>query len=171
MNLVLRALSMIEKDEREVVDVGFASPHLGDGEASQFESFPFARIEGKDRPEPLSNLGEGMNRAFALAIGLIRAPNGVLLVDEVENGLHYSVQADLWRLIFETAEKFDVQVFATTHSYDYVQAFEQVAQDYESLESMLVSLRRREEDPEDIVAVLSDRDELGTVVEENIEVR
>jgi AAA15 family ATPase/GTPase len=100
-----------------------------------------------------------------------RSSGGILLIDEIENGLHYSVQPDLWQVIFETAQELDVQVFATTHSYDCVQAFQQVAQDYERSESMLVSLRRREEDPEDIVAVLSDRDELGTVVEENIEVR
>lgn len=84
---------------------------------------------GTGRPEPLGNLGEGMNRMLALAIGLVRSADGILLVDEIENGLHYSVQPDLWRMIFETAQELNVQVFATTHSYDCVQAFERVAQE------------------------------------------
>jgi predicted ATP-dependent endonuclease of OLD family len=74
-------------------------------------------------------------------------------------------------MIFETAQELDVQVFATTHSFDCIQAFQQVAEGYGPSESMLVSLRRREADPDDIVAVLSDRDELGAVVDADIEIR
>jgi energy-coupling factor transporter ATP-binding protein EcfA2 len=128
-------------------------------------------MENSRVPVPLDSLGEGMERSMSIGLGLAGGQDGLTLIDEIENGIHYSAQPKLWQLIFETAKKLNVQVFATTHSYDCVQAFEQVAQDYERSESMLVSLRRREEDPEDIVAVLSDRDELGTVVEENIEVR
>jgi len=168
--LVLRALSVVEEEGREVVDVGFTSLHSGNGKASQSESFPIARMKGNDRPEPLSNLGEGMNRAFALAIGLIRAQNGVLLVDEIENGLHYSVQPDLWQMIFETAQELDVQVFATTHSYDCVQAFQQVASEHEE-EGMLISLRRKRSDSENIVAVPIEEDELEYAVESRTDVR
>jgi ABC-type branched-subunit amino acid transport system ATPase component len=187
---IIDALNFVDKNA-EVEDIGFASAeaveeaHSGSGSKcaeketggkersreNYSKRFPIARLKGRDRPEPLSNLGEGMNRTFALAIGLIRAKNGVLLIDEIENGLHYTVQPDLWRMIFKTARELDVQVFATTHSYDCIQAFQQVAEDYGSSESMLVSLRRREEDPEEIVAVVSDREELGAVVDANIEVR
>ena len=165
---IVHALQIVEG---EVEDVALARTNATNGQSQQKTRFPMARLKGTGRPEPLGNLGEGMNRMFALAIGLVRSADGILLVDEIENGLHYSVQPDLWRMIFETAQELNVQVFATTHSYDCVQAFEQVAQEYARSESMLVSLRRREKNPEDIVAVLSDRDELGAVVEENVEVR
>jgi hypothetical protein len=141
------------------------------GRENAGERVPIARVKGFSERIPLRSLGEGVRRGFDIGLAMERSSGGILLIDEIENGLHYSVQPDLWQVIFETAQELDVQVFATTHSYDCVQAFQQVAQDYERSESMLVSLRRREEDPEDIVAVLSDRDELGTVVEENIEVR
>jgi len=169
-DLVLHALSIIE--ERRVEDIGFTSLHFGDGEASKIEPFPIMRTKGNDRPEPLSNLGEGMNRAFALAIGLIRAKNGVLLVDEIENGLHYSVQPDLWQMIFETARELDVQVFATTHSFDCIKAFQQAAEKSEA-EGRLISLRRseREEEEGKIVAVPYDEDALESVAHSNIEVR
>jgi len=164
---IIDALQIVE----EVKDIGLTAPRSKNGGPEATDRFPIARLEGQDRPEPLSNLGEGMNRIFAMTVGLIRAEDGILLIDEIENGLHYSVQPDLWRMIFETAQELDVQVFATTHSYDCVQAFQQVAEDYGPSESMLVSLRRREADPEDIVAVLSDQEDLSAVVDANIEVR
>jgi len=164
---VLGALRIIEEDLE-----GIRFKRRGArADSDEEDRLAIAKVAGIDQPEPLQSLGAGMNRLFSISLTLIDAADGILLIDEVENGLHYSAQPDLWRMIFETARELNVQVFATTHSYDCVQAFEQVAQDYEHSESMLVSLRRREEDPEDIVAVLSDRDELGTVVEENIEVR
>ena len=45
------------------------------------------------------------------------------MIDEFENGLHYSVQKKVWNIIFTLAEKFNVQVFATTHSDDCIKAF------------------------------------------------
>jgi predicted ATPase len=155
----------------DVEGIRMASPPTGNGASNRNKSFPIARLKGQDRPEPLSNLGEGMNRLFALSVGLVRAEGGVLLVDEIENGLHYSVQPKLWRMIFETAQALDVQVFATTHSLDCLRAFKQVAQDRDGTESNLISLRRHEDDRENIVAVIADRDDLRAILGGKVEVR
>lgn len=52
-----------------------------------------------------------------LTLKLLGAKGGFLLIDEFENGLHYSVQEKVWQLVFELAEQLKVQVFATTHSW------------------------------------------------------
>ena len=52
-----------------------------------------------------------MQRTFGIALALVNARNGLLLIDEFENGLHYLVQPDLWRLIFQVARRLNVQVF------------------------------------------------------------
>jgi hypothetical protein len=178
---VLRALNVVFRAKSPIEDLNllevpslkteFSGDTLRRGFGTTETRSPVVTLDERKEPVPLSTFGEGAHRAFWVGSSLVNSKDGLLLIDEVENGLHYSIQSDLWQMIFEMAQELDVQVFATTHSYDCVQAFEQVAQDYECSESMLVSLRRREKDPEDIVAVLSDRDELGTVVEENIEVR
>jgi AAA15 family ATPase/GTPase len=62
----------------------------------------------------LSSLGEGMNRLFGLALALVNAKGGFLLVDEIGNGIHYSIQPELWRFVFEVAARLDIQIFATT---------------------------------------------------------
>ena len=50
-------------------------------------------------------------------------------MDEVENGVHYSVQSDLWRMVFRAAESANVQVIAATHSRDCVVGFARAAEE------------------------------------------
>jgi AAA15 family ATPase/GTPase len=50
------------------------------------------------------------------------APDGVVLVDEVENGIHHSAMAKVWRAIDKVSTQLNTQVFATTHSFECVSA-------------------------------------------------
>ncbi len=112
-----------------------------------------------------------MNRLLGLALALVNAKDGILLIDEIESGLHYSVQPDMWRLIFETAAKLNVQVFATTHSLDCIRAFESAAKERGEEESLLISLRRHRQEPEKIVAVLAGKEDLEIIIHSHIEAR
>ena len=71
---------------------------------------------------PLSALGNGIARTAKLMTAMLHCQHGVLLVDEVENGFHYSFLPKLWRAIDEASRRFNVQVIATTHSYECVYA-------------------------------------------------
>ncbi len=128
---------------------------------------PFVKLDGLDEPIPLRALGDGANRIVGLALALVHAKGGLLLVDEIENGIHYSAQADLWRWIFETAARLRVQVFATTHSYDCIKAFEKAAGESRE-EGVLIRLARRGD--RTLVGEFVEA-ELETAVEGNIEVR
>lgn len=77
-------------------------------------------LDGETEPVPLGSLGEGTTRMLGLALGLANTAGGYLFIDEIDSGLHYSVMADMWRLVIATAKRLDVQVFATTHSFDCV---------------------------------------------------
>lgn len=123
---------------------------------------------GYPRPTPLAMLGDGMNRLFGLMLTLVNARGGVLLVDEVENGLHYSVQDDVWEAIFSLAETLDVQVFATTHSWDAVVAF-QYAANRSAADGILYRLDRR--DDGSVKAVAYSEKEVEIAAEQRIEVR
>ena len=84
-------------------------------------------LRDESRAVAIANMGDGTNRIFVIALACERAMGGILLVDEVENGLHHSVQEAVWTTIFELAARFDVQVFATTHSWDAVYGFQAAA--------------------------------------------
>jgi AAA15 family ATPase/GTPase len=85
-------------------------------------SKPIVRL-GSDQIRPLSSMGDGINRVFSIILSMVNCQGAYLLIDEFENGLHYSVQEKLWEIIFYLAERLDIQVFATTHSLDCVEAF------------------------------------------------
>lgn len=61
-----------------------------------------------------------------MAIAITHCAGGTLLIDEIDTGLHYTVMSKMWNLIYSAAKRFDVQVFATTHSYDCVYSLAQI---------------------------------------------
>jgi AAA15 family ATPase/GTPase len=71
----------------------------------------------------LTNYGEGLQRIFEIALSFANCKNGVLLIDELETAIHYSLLVDFTRFIQELAVKFNVQVFITSHSKECIDAF------------------------------------------------
>jgi len=120
------------------------------------------------QPLSLRSMGEGLVRAFGLSLALVNSRGGLLLVDEIDSGLHYSVQYEIWKLIFHLAQSLDIQVFATTHSWDSVAAFQQAAADNTELKGMLIRLQRR---GDEIIPTLFDEHKLAIATREQIEVR
>ena len=76
------------------------------------------------RRVPLGSLGDGMRRLLALSLSLVRTGNGFLLIDEIDTGLHFSVMEEMWKLVVTTALRSNIQVVATTHSYDCIQGLD-----------------------------------------------
>ncbi|BCL82018.1 ATP-binding protein [Ktedonobacteria bacterium brp13] len=134
--------------------------------------YTIVKVAGIREPLPIRSLGDGMQRVLGIALALVNAENGILLIDEVENGLHYSAHADIWKLIFHIAHKLNIQVFATTHSWDSVVAFQQASQqncdEGFSDDAFLVRLENRNGD---IGATIFDEQQLQIATREQIEVR
>ena len=126
---------------------------------------PVLSVEGHEEPVPLRSMGEGLSRLFGIALALVSASDGLLLIDEVDSGLHYSVQGDLWRLIFQVANRLNVQVFATTHSWDSIEGFQHSVR---GEEGMLIRLEERQGE---IVPILFDAKRLSIATRQDIEVR
>src|SRR5206468_10271805 len=105
-------------------DIERIAPQVGNGPsyAPQTRGGFIVKKRGLEQPVPIGSMGDGMWRMLAMAIAITQCRGGVLLVDEIDTGLHYSVMADMWRLIFGAAKELDVQVFATTHSFDCIQS-------------------------------------------------
>ena len=129
---------------------------------------PIVRIAGIDEPLPLRSLGDGMQRMLGISLALANAQEGMLLIDEVENGIHYSVQPELWQLIFQLAHRLNVQVFATTHGWDCIEGFQKAAQEDRQNEGLLIRLESKKDD---IVVTLFDERKLAIATREQIEVR
>ncbi len=159
-NNVLTSLQVIAP---EVLHLNFVG-----NEGPGGERIPKVRIVGIDGPIPLRSMGEGMNRMLGIALALVNAKDGMLLIDEVDTGLHYSVLPDLWKLIFEVAHRLNVQVFATSHSWDCIEAFQSAAASNTEEEGILVRLEMQDGE---VVPVTFDERMLSIATREHIEVR
>lgn len=78
---------------------------------------------GLSRLIPINLMGGGIASFLSIALAMLDMQDGIVLIDEIEVGLHHSIQEKLWKGVFNWAEKLNVQVFATTHSYECIKAF------------------------------------------------
>lgn len=84
---------------------------------------PVVKLSHLEEPVTLKSLGDGMGRIFRIILSLVNCKGGILLIDEFENGLHWSVQDKIWDIVFTLARKLNVQIFCTTHSRDCLASF------------------------------------------------
>lgn len=126
------------------------------------------KLQGTTRPVPIQSMGDGVNRVFGIAVALVLAHGGALLLDEVENGLHFTVQDEVWQAIFSLAVRFNVQVFATSHSWDSIVGFQYAANQSEA-EGVLYRLDAQPNGKID--AVRYTEGEVQIAAEQRIEVR
>ena len=125
-------------------------------------------FQGGGRRVPLGSYGDGMRRLLALSLALMQTASGVLLVDEIDTGLHWTVMEDMWRLVVDTARKSSVQVFATTHSLDCIRGLAALAESHSDLVRD-VSIHKMERALHK--AVRFAEDDIPAIVDQNIEVR
>ena len=134
-----------------------------------------AKVKMSDSPHPvpLNSLGDGMLRVLQLVLKVFPAKGGFLLIDEFENGLHFSVQEKVWTLLFELAQKLDIQIFATTHSWDCIESFAKAAIARKDVEGVLFRVGRsvKESNRGQVIATVFDEDALYNITQADVEVR
>jgi AAA15 family ATPase/GTPase len=155
---VIQALRIISSDIERLSFIG----------ESDKDRIPMVKLASEARPVPLRTLGDGVNRMLGIALACAHAAGGFLLVDEIENGIHYSVQPQMWELIFRIAARMDVQVFATTHSWDCIEAFQHAAANDYGEEAALIRLDTRSGK---VKPTIFSEKELAIATRERIEIR
>jgi AAA15 family ATPase/GTPase len=131
------------------------------------------RLSNLSQPVPLNSLGDGMLRILQLVLKVFSAKNGFLLIDEFENGLHYSVQKQVWELLFKLSKQFNIQIFATTHSWDCIDSFAKVAVSNKDVKGVLFRVGKsiRNSDKGKVISTIFDEDQLCNITQSDVEVR
>lgn len=158
-------------DAMRILDPKLDTIHFLAGSASRAFSGKagvLVGFRGGGQRVPLGSHGDGMRRLLALSLSLIQTANGYLLIDEVDTGLHWTAMEEMWRLIVNTARKSNVQVFATTHSYDCIRGLASLVDSYADLASE-VSIQKI--DRSLARAVKLDAEKISIAVAQDIEVR
>ena len=154
---VVQVLQIIEPTLERIATVG-----------REYDSEVFVKLTDSEGRFPIGSMGDGVRRLLILSLSLIRSAGGVLLVDEIDTGLHFSTMARMWEMVIETARELGVQVFATTHSLDCVRA---IAALYERKHDTrdLVSLHRLERGAARTVSYSAE--EIATAARQHMEIR
>ncbi len=127
-------------------------------------------VKLQDFPDriPIGSMGDGIWRMLGIALSLVNAENGLVLIDEIDTGLHYSVLSKMWRLVQATADRLNVQVFATTHSRDCYESLATISREGVSDDSCVTIQRIESDSP---VATVFTEQEIVAASERGIEVR
>lgn len=136
---------LIKKQEKSIIDIlQKLEPEIKDL-ALGFENILYCDI-GLEKILPMNLIGEGINRLLSIILAIYDASNGVVLIDESENGFHYSTLELLWTAIFESARQFNVQIFATTHSFENIKAYSNAYEKFSAQEDNMRLYRMEKED-------------------------
>lgn len=111
---------------------------------------------------PLSQAGHGLYRLVTILSDLIGERPKVCFIDEIENGIHHSALGDIWKGLAEVCERLDIQLFATTHSHECIEAAHQAMSARDKYDFSVIQLVRQKDgiqgyvrDRKDIEAALA----------------
>jgi predicted ATPase len=153
--LIVKALKIME-------------PSLDDIEVLVFLGTPMLHGKIQETSRPLALMGGGLTKLASLVLGIGMAAEGVVLIDEIENGFHHSVLPGVWETISQTARHFNTQVFATTHSFECISAAHGVFEKDSHYDFRLMRLERIDDDTR---AITYDKESLDAAIEIGLEVR
>ncbi len=157
------ALRLIENN---IVQIDFVG---GNGNGKNRKALVNIKDKDRNKSVVLKSMGDGINRILTIVLSMVNAENGYLFIDEIENGLHYSVQVQLWETIYFLAKRLNVQVFATTHSSDAVAAFSIVTAENENLNlGRVIKLQRKNDE---LKAIVFSHDDLKIAYEQDLNLR
>ncbi|WP_055074750.1 ATP/GTP-binding protein [Pseudanabaena sp. 'Roaring Creek'] len=162
-DLVTQAMQIVEPRIKRIATLT-SGKHKYKGARSGF----VMQLANENQRIPIGSMGDGMWRMLGLALAIVNAKDGVLLVDEIDTGLHFTVMADMWKMLWETAKRLNVQIFATTHSNDCWKSLADIANAENPSEDGITIHRVEKGKPHSIVFT---EDEIAIAAEEGIEVR
>jgi hypothetical protein len=165
-DLIIESLKIIEPKIERIASIGSGKYSTANnlGVRGGF----LIKIKNHDQPIPIGSLGDGFWRMLGLVLAMVNLENGILLVDEIDSGLHFTVMTDMWKVVWETAKRLNIQVFATTHSRDCWQSLAELIIE-EKIADNEITIQRIDKDKEKAVSFNTRQIYLAS--ERDIEVR
>ena len=117
----------------------------------------------------LNEFGDGLGKFVYLIMLLLSEKDSIILIDEIENGIHYTNLDKLWEIILTISEQQKVQIFATTHSKECIESYARVAKKLEDKEITFIELGK--DDDNKITSIVYEYDEIINQVEQHQDIR
>ena len=90
-----------------------------------FNHSEYLQISTNEKPDyhPINEYGDGFIRILTIIFELFYNKTNYILIDEFEVGIHHKKQKDFWIVIFKVCKELNIQLFATTHSKECIEAY------------------------------------------------
>ncbi len=168
------AIRIMRIIDPNIINLFFADEEEDDYGTIKTKKVAYLRLKSPTQVRTLKSMGEGVTRLLQFSLLAFTAKGGYLLIDEFENGLHYSIQEEIWEKLFKLTKELDIQVFATTHSEDTVKAFCKISlQSPEVGKIIYLARHMREKDPNKgkISSIIYDENDLKLIIQTGMEIR
>lgn len=128
---------------------------------------------GIDQLVPSNLMGDGFLRLLEICVNIYSVKGGVLLIDEVDNGLHFSTLRLLWKTIFTTARRYDCQVFVTSHNFELIEHLAELLKEdeYSEFKNDMSCYTLIKDSRDKIISTKYDFEKLEFAINKDIEVR
>lgn len=156
------------KAEKEIIEILKVIDSRITGIKMGANNTVYVDVENIPELVPINIMGDGISRIVSILAGIVRIKNGILLIDEIENGLYPTSLKILWKAIFTACKLYNVQVFATTHSYECIAAFSDA---YKDINDSSISLIRLNNDNGQHSSTMYSGENLENAIKNEIEVR
>lgn len=126
---------------------------------------------GFEKRLPIQLMGDGLKKILSVVVNMSMAKDGVLLIDEVDNGMHYSSMPVLWKAIVESAKMYNVQVFATTHNIESIESLNDVLADDSDMKDRFRSYTIRRKANGEHIANMATFAQFNHIINQELELR
>lgn len=123
---------------------------------------------GGSRLIPIQLTGEGMSRIAEIAIDVCSAPNGIVLVDDIDTGIHHSILPDFWKVVNQISSRVNAQLFLSTHSAECIETAHPVFSSTRQYDMKVYRLHRVDSTTK---VIAYDKNTLQAAIDNGLEVR
>ena len=123
---------------------------------------------GIGRMIPIPMMGEGIGRLLTILLSIAESKDGLVMVDEIDSGFHYSILTDVWTAIAKVAREVNAQVFATTHSWECLKA---AHASFCTSEIYDLRVHRLDRNEKDVTSTIYDKEMIETALSSGMELR
>lgn len=122
---------------------------------------------------PINILGDGIRKILSIILNINACRDGILLIDEVDNGFHFTSMTSLWQTILSTASECNTQIFVTTHNIDSLKSLNMVLnkQPDSKMKQDISAYKLMKKDNAELVALRYGFEEFSHMMSNDIEIR
>lgn len=126
---------------------------------------------GLEKRLPINLLGDGVRKFFTLVVAMSGCKDGILLVDEIDNGLHFSSMEKFWQVLFDAAHLFNVQLFASTHNIDSLKGLNRILNQHIVFQNDVTAFKILRRDDNTSFTLRYDYKSFSKLIESETEIR